>query len=386
MHFLVEAKVAGFAPPALLLAGGLRHLQAMVALDPTNLRDARTQAYAIYLLTREGVVTTNYILNLRDYLDRQYSKRWQADLTGVYLAGAYSLLKKEDEARRIIRDYRLGALPQTEWWDFHTPLSSDAQYVAMAARHFPDLLRKMTADDLRTITEPIGRGEFSTLSAAYAVLALKSYSRMVTQSAPELTITEVGSGRKETPLRVEGGPVLKRASFSPGAEKLRFQARHQTGKVGAYYQLVEAGYEAALPDQIIAEDLEIDRELMNAAGEPTQTARLGDPLTVRLRIRSPRPGGVANVAITDLLPGGFEVAANALTPGPGAHGCDFVEVREDRAVFFTTIGPRVKEISYQIKPTNRGEFLLPPAFAESMYDRGIKARSLPGKVTVLDAK
>ena len=63
-----------------------------------------------------------------------------------------------------------------------------------------------------------------------------------------------------------------------------------------------------------------------------------------------------------------------------------MEVREDRAVFFATIGPRVTEISYQIKPTNRGEFVVPPLFAESMYDRTIKARALPGKITVMDAK
>ncbi len=70
---------------------------------PRSLREARIQAYAIYLLTREGVVTTNYILNLRDYLDTHHAKQWQSDLTGVYLAGAYALLKKNDEAQKLIK-------------------------------------------------------------------------------------------------------------------------------------------------------------------------------------------------------------------------------------------------------------------------------------------
>src|SRR6202030_1719836 len=47
MNFLIEAKAAGFAPPAEMFASGQRNLQAMVAKEPSNLDDARTIAYAI---------------------------------------------------------------------------------------------------------------------------------------------------------------------------------------------------------------------------------------------------------------------------------------------------------------------------------------------------
>ena len=70
MDFLSESKAAGFAPPLEMFANGLRNLQKMVARTPSNLAEARTVAYAIYILTREGVITTNYILNLRDWLDK----------------------------------------------------------------------------------------------------------------------------------------------------------------------------------------------------------------------------------------------------------------------------------------------------------------------------
>ena len=38
MHFLIEAKAAGFAPPPEMLASGLRNLQAMVAKEPAEPR------------------------------------------------------------------------------------------------------------------------------------------------------------------------------------------------------------------------------------------------------------------------------------------------------------------------------------------------------------
>lgn len=386
MHFLIEAKAAGFTPPANMLQGGVKHLQAMVVLEPGSLGEARTQAYAIYLLTREGVVTTNYILNLRDTLDKNFAKQWGGDLTSVYLAGAYALLKKNDDAQRLTKGYKLGVHDSREWGDFHSALASDSQYVAIVARHFPDLLKRITATDFQAITRPIGEGSFSTLSAAYAVLALKSYSQNLSRNAPELGIAEIGVQKRETALRTEGSALLKRALFSPNATALRFSAKNQARGMGAFYQVVEAGYDATLPTQSVSDGLEIFRDFVDAGGAVTQTARLGEPITVRLRIRSLTRSSLSNVAIVDLLPGGFEFAAGSLEPGVGKAGFDYVEVREDRAVFFGTIGPRVREIIYQIKPTNRGEFVVPPTFAESMYDRSVKARALASKITVGDAQ
>jgi uncharacterized protein YfaS (alpha-2-macroglobulin family) len=64
-------------PPPEMFASGLRNLQKMVTREPTDFADARTVAYGIYVLTREGVITTNYILNLRDWLEKREHDRWQ---------------------------------------------------------------------------------------------------------------------------------------------------------------------------------------------------------------------------------------------------------------------------------------------------------------------
>lgn len=140
----------------------------------------------------------------------------------------------------------------------------------------------------------------------------------------------------------------------------------------------------------ISDGMEIYRELVDKKGAPlndtTNPARLGEPVTVRLRIRSLNGSEVSSVAIMDLLPGGFEIVGSSLRPGVGSNGCEYVEVREDRAVLFTSAPPSVRNISYEIKPCNRGVFVVPPVFAESMYDRTVKARGLGGKIRVVEAK
>ena len=102
-------------------------------------------------------------------------------------------------------------------------------------------------------------------------------------------------------------------------------------------------------------------------------------------MRSVKNETFTNVAIVDLLPGGFEVVGSSLQPGVSSiNGIDYVEVREDRAVFFGTASESVLEINYQIKSSNRGEFIVPPVFAESMYERKVKGRGVGGKITVTE--
>jgi alpha-2-macroglobulin len=382
MHFLIEAKAAGFAPPAEMFASGLRNLRAMVAKEPSGLDDARTIAYAIYLLSREGVVTTNYILNLRDYLDKNFEKEWPADLTGVYLAGALHILKKEDEATKLIARYRIGHHDPAQTTDFYQPLGADAQYVAILAREFPARLKRLSAAEFENILKPVSNGTFNTLSAAYAVLALKSYSQMVAQHPPELTIEEIDKAKHAKRL-TSGNKLLQRTNFSGDAGAIRFRSAGPLNAPGAFLQVIEAGFDRQLPNKALTDGLEIYRELLDKSGKPVTSTQLGEVITVRLRVRSLRKESVTNVAVVDLLPGGFEVVGTSLSPGVSSiTGVDYVEVREDRAVFFATVPVETLEITYQIKSCNRGNFVVPPVFAESMYDRNVKARGLGGKISV----
>ena len=371
-HLLSEAKAAGFAPPPDLLKSALRHLQTMAAREPRDLADARTIAYAIYVLSREGFITTNYILNLTDYLDHNFGKKWPNDLSRVYVAASWSILKKEKTARELIASYKMGTHDHDSLGDFYQPLGADSQYLAIIARHFPDLLKHVSPEDFQTVVRPISTGEFNTLSAAYAVWALKSYSQYVAKNPPELSVVSVGKDKRETQLSLSG-QLVRHATFPAEIAALRFGAKNSTSALGTFYQIIEAGFDRTPPTTSVIRGLEIYREL-------AQTAQLGQPITVRIKCRALDQRTIPNVAIIDLLPGGFEIVNSSANQ----NGCDYVETREDRSIFYGTIGSSTRTISYQIKATNRGEFVVPPPYAESMYDRAIQGRGVAGKITVIE--
>ena len=384
MDFLSESKAAGFVPPPELFASGLRNLQKMVTRDPTDFAEARAVAYGIYILTREGVVTTNYILNLRDWLDKHEQDQWQKDITGAYLAGALHLLHKDAEAERLIDSYKIDNRDMIERDDFCQPLGMNSQYVAVIAREFPARLRKISAEQFQNILKPIGNGDFNTLSSAYAVRALKAYSHAVAQNLAELTIAEVRKDKTEARLTSGTKPLL-RSEFSGNASALRFASSRKLSGPGAFYQVVEAGFDSHATTESLTNGLEIYREFLGKNNEAVTSTHVGEQVHVRLHIRSLQQKPITNVAIIDLLPGGFEVIdPSARTGASPMNGVDYVDVREDRAVFFVTAPANALEIDYQIKSCNRGQFVVPPVFAQSMYDRNVKGRGVGGKIMVTE--
>jgi len=401
-HFLTEAKQAGFAIPENLLSESLQYLQRMAAvttLNP-NSREYRTQAYGIYVLTRNDVVTTNYLLNLQDFLKGVKAAKpepgkkpaevadWRGDLTAVYLAASYQILKEESAARDLLRGYKAGQHKLSEQDDdYQRPLAQDAQYLAIVSRHFPEEARKLTGRDLNVLLDPIQKNQFNTLSAAYSVLALKSYSAFAASNPAKLTISQsVKNPQAVTPLETKGAQVLT-APVPLTADGVKFHYEKPTegaAAPGYFYQVTEGGFDKQLPAEAIQEGLEVQREYLNALGAPLTEATMGDAVEVRLMVRSLKNGeSIRNVAIVDLLPGGFEVVRETIPAGRSTiPNMDYNEVREDRVVIFGTATPAVQWISYKIRPTRRGEFVVPPVMADSMYDRAVRARGVPGRLTV----
>ncbi len=384
LDFLSESRAAGFVPPPEMFASGLRNLQKMVTREPADFAEARTVAYGIYILTREGVITTNYILNLRDWFEKHEHDQWQRDIAGVYLAGALHLLHKDAEAERLIDTYRMDNRDTIQRDDFCQPLGMNSQYIAVIAREFPTRLRKISADQFQYILKPIGDGDFNTLSSAYAVRALKAYSRAAAVNPPELTIAELSRNKGETRLTSGTKPLL-RSEFSGDASAVRFASSRKLSGPGAFFQVVEAGFDLHPATESLINGLEIYREVVGRNNEAVTNTHLGESLHVRLHVRSLKREPITNVAIVDLLPGGFEVIdSSARTGASPMNGVDYVDVREDRAIFFVTAPTNALEIDYHIRSCNRGHFIVPPVFAQSMYDRNVKGRGIGGKITVTE--
>ena len=135
--------------------------------------------------------------------------------------------------------------------------------------------------------------------------------------------------------------------------------------------------------------IEVLRELVDAAGQPVTQSKLGETLFAKLTIRNLTKTDMPNLAITEMLPGGFEFAPpgepDSLRPGLATRqGTDYIDVREDRALIYLGLRPEGSlSLQYALRPTCAGTFVVPPPYAEDMYEAKVRANGPSGKIIIL---
>ncbi len=379
-HFMTMAKEQGYAVPAELLNRDLAYLNSIALAAPGSDAPPRVQAYAIYVLTRNGRVTTPLINTLRSRLEKAEDKFWRKDLTGAYLAASYSLLHLEGEADELIRGVATGEPVVADWTWFYDGSIHKAQYIYLLALHFPARLAALKADAILRIVEPLQAGNYNSLSAAYSIMALDAYASAAGELVPgEAIVSEVREDGENRAVIMPPG-LFSKAEFTPAATSISFD---NLSARRLFYQTNQSGFDLDMPKEPVRRKLEVYREIVDEKNKPVTIAELGHDYKVRLRLRTLDGSYAPNLAIVDLVPGGFEPVWKE-TPGEtaGLGGADYEDFREDRVLFFGSAGEKTLELDYKIKASSRGVFTVPPAFAESMYDRSFSALGAPGTIEV----
>ncbi len=405
-HFLTDCKSSGIHVPARLYQSTMRRLRFMAdakVTDPSihNGRiyywqtrwEAEMRASAIYLLTRNEEVTTNYALKLQDYLDAKVPKElWHRDSTAAWLAATWRLLKKESAAAPLIKAHReaLKKDPPKTWeYGYHyycSRLTNEATAFTVLCRHFPEIAGKLSYDELKPLTEMIELADFHTLSAAWSVQALKAYSELAKSSGVKAGIASVRGREVKVLAEPATGQLQVRA---PEGMTRFFVAEGSPEGMGAWYQTIEKGFAKNLPEAPSSMHIEVLRELVDAAGEPVTQSKLGETLFAKLTIRNPTKTDMPHLAITEMLPGGFEFAPpgepESLRPGLATRqGTDYIDVREDRALIYLGLrGEGSLSLKYALRPTCAGSFVVPPPYAEDMYEAKVRSNGAAGKVVIL---
>jgi hypothetical protein len=397
MHFLLAAREQGLAVPDYIYSQGLEYLRNVARQSGGNLYQARLRANAIYLLTRSGEVTTNYLVELHERLEKQHKQAWQGDIAAIYIAASYQLLQKPELARGLLSGYRLGKtsalqsgylariatpLPPFANPAFQSQLSLDAQYVYLLSSHFAEQAKSLNGKDILNLLQPVFKGQYNTIASAYTVLALSAYGQLQTDAGatPPAFYQLDGKGARTALTPADNAGAIPRAAFNTAAEQILIESQQQL-----FYALSEAGFAKTPPAKAVAQQLEVVRDYLDAEGKVVTAAKQGQELTVRLRLRSLTDSWHSNVAVVDLLPAGFAVVHSSVPRQSGIWRADYVDIREDRVVYYAGFGPQMTELRYQVKVTAAGDFVLPTVSAQSMYDLSVYANTAAGRFVVTAA-
>ena len=410
-HFLLEAAEREEAVPGDLIANGNGFLRAVAARDGNNLTDERQTAYAIYLLTRQGQRMSTEIAAARKRLEERYRGQWEQDLTAAWLAAALDLMRQDRDAAQLIGRTRFGLGTASD--TYNDPMTRDALLLFVMARHFPERLRDVPQETLGTLAQRVNDNYYHSLSAGTTLLALDAYSNATQGAARNLSLAEVLKDKRVRALDL-ADVTFPKTQFSEQAAALRFT---NNTDLNAYYTIEQSGFDRKPPTDAIRNGFEVLREYTDTSGKPLTSIDMGQQVDVHLKFRSIDRDQVFSMALVDLLPGGFELVVpsqeaqapfseaspNAADETDGEeYGAEsgfsgwscqvcvgatkaalhYADMREDRVVFYVNAVKGMSEIVYRIKATNVGNYVVPPAYGEAMYDRSVMGRSAAGKLAV----
>jgi len=369
VHFLTDLKETGYPVDGELFSRGLKHLNDIASAPVTNRDELAYAAYAAYLLTRDGVITGSYLDTYEEFIKENGEKD---DIAIAYIAASRALLKQQNRANDLIRKVEFKNI-KSDYNRYNDSLVRNSQLLYLLGRHFPEEARRFEDENLKLYLEPILSGEFNTIGSAYALLALNSFtSGEHPFAADQFQILAFGKEGALQPKSSARGLLLK-SSLPVSATKAQIVPPKGGG---GFYQFVESGFEKEIPTKTKNDGIEVYREYLDESGSSVDSAQVGELITVNVMLRSTDKQIHRRIAITDLLPGGFQTEISSVRDEEGTSNFpEYVDRREDRLLIYGEAGDEVKIFSYKMRAMNKGKFLLPPVYAESMYDKSVHSHS-----------
>lgn len=389
-HFLTEAKRAGYAVPETMLKSALNAVtqitRAKTTTDYYSTVNNRTvikriadksSIYGLYVLAAAGqpdVSLMNFYRTARNLLTLD---------TEYLLAGAFALSgDRKSYVELLPKQFSPEDAKRTTGGYYDSPIRANAIILNVLLEtdpNNPNIGRYME------YLSDLYRREywFSTQDNAFTLLGFGKAARLVGKASMEGIIT---IGGKQ--LSYKGGNKKYDITSFDGSVSI---AMSGDGRV--YYSIVTEGIRTDGKVRLENKNLRITREFFDRNGAPVNLLELRQNALVIIKLTlNSDVGGLENIAISDLLPGCFEIENPRVTDAShysfirNATTPLYVDIRDDRINLYTNISlhDRQQVFYYIVRAVTRGEFQYPPVVAETMYDGNYYSASGLGKVKVGD--
>ena len=396
VHMMLDAQEKGVNVPSYVLDNSLEYLET-IAYELDSMRSQpELAAYALYLLTRSGEITNNSLIQLETILKESYQdpknkgfeNAWKQELTAAYMAASYKLLKRTSDANSLIKKYKFkNARGRINRYD--SSLYRDAMVMYLMAEHFPEEFKQDDKIRLQALVDPILSGNMNTLSSGRALLALRAYSDLskIQNQNADINLASSQKTVEQKPTATDWTDFSLQSDQSEGAYPfadlgIDIRSLRLKSNENAYYQTTQVGFDKLPPTKSLSQGLEISKTYKDKDGKTiTGAVMQGDDVFVTIRVRSTDSQRHDDIAVIDLLPGGFEIEretirnAQSWTP-------EYIDIREDRLVYYGSVGINAVEIRYKARLTTSGEFIVPAVYANAMYDESLKGHSESSQITV----
>lgn len=387
-HFLIECRKAGYEINNQVLDKLIAYIKQKVKERSTEVyyyseyeggvlrsrsivsKEIPYSLYVLALLGKQDLATMNYYKSNIELLA----------LDGRYLLAAAYMLSGDQAAFKTLtpKSFNGEISRASSGGSFYSYLRDEA--IALNAIIDSDPKNPQITILSRHLSEQIkDRAYLSTQEQAFALLALGKVMRGNSGSVLSATVTVAN----KTLGTYEGNPKVFKSSTSNFSIDTK-------GSGLLYYFKESEGISAS--GTVLEEDkfIKVRRTFFDRNGQliSNNIFKQNDLIVVELSLTNLEASTIDNVVISDLLPAGFEIENPRISASPdigwiqNAASPQYLDVRDDRINFYTSIGNTTKKFYYIVRAVSKGRFALAPAAADAMYNGEYHSYSGAGIIVV----
>lgn len=372
-HFLVEAQKAGFDVNKSLLDGVLARLNGRLKKLETidyyyNQKEhkkiaPKEVAYSLYVLALAGkpnIAVMNFYKSNQQYLS----------LDAKYLLSvAFAIAGDKTKFRELLPSSFSGEISVAQTGgSFYSDIRDEA--IALNALLDVDpgnaqipIMAKHVADKLKQ------RTWFSTQECSFSFLSLGKIARAANKATVTADIKVNGKS-----IGKAGDGTVRFSAKQLGGTNVEIAAK---GEGRLYYFWQSEGISASGSYKEEDSYLKVRKKFYDRFGRVLSgnTFKQNDLVIVQITLEKAYSGSIENIAITDLLPAGFEIENPRTKEIPGmewikdANTPTALDVRDDRINLFVDMNYGTRQVYYYaVRAVSPGLYQMGPVSADAMYN------------------
>jgi len=364
-HFLVEAERAGYLVPSDMIRKWKDHQSKEANRWSPLGGNSLEQAYRLYTLALAGQPELGAMNRLKGTKNQSNEVVWR-------LAAAYELAGQSDTAKALVA--KTGLDPARTKRELSGTFGSKLRNQAMILEALA--LLEPGSDRTRKAAEGISKEVanarwMSTQETAYSLVALARFA------------TVGGASGTTWSWSVDGGPKSERSGDKPlDREALPVQEGTpilkvaNQGKTPLYARLVTRGLPPVGTAGPSAKGLRVELEhqqVMPFANLDVSDLDQGTDFLVKVKVTNTSDRKLSELALTQVMPSGWEI--HGTRPGPGP-GFEYRDVRDDRVLtYFDLAANETRTFTVGLNAAYKGHYYMAPVRVEAMYDAELHAQS-----------
>lgn len=331
------------------------------------------QAFRLYTLALAGVPEHGAMNRMKEQPDLPLQARWM-------LAAAYALAGQEKAAGEIAYNLSTAMPDYDKGNNTYGSIQRDEALVLEALvrmnRHDEAL-----AQARRLSSSLKGESMFDTQSTAFALMAM---GHLAEKTSGTLQFT--WQANKEEKKEIRSAKTTFITQLPPPNQGKVFITNQGDGTIDV--EIITRTRPVGIDLPALSHGLSIEVHYTDAAGRPlspTKGIKQGTDLIANISVSNlSATQDYANLALTHLLPSGWEVQGETGGTEGTNEGYDYRDVRDDRVLtYFGLRRGEQKNFSLRLQATYAGTFALPSVQCEDMYDPSIMARTSAGITEVI---